>query len=66
MIKILCDSIADLPTEIIKKYNIDIVPLTVIFNQKEYLDGVNISNQEFYKMLRENETIPKTSQHAKD
>ena len=62
MIKILCDSIADLPTEIIKKYNIDIVPLTVIFDQKEYLDGVNISNQEFYKMLRENETIPKTSQ----
>ena len=62
MIKILCDSIIDLPTEIIKKYNIDIVPLTVIFNQKEYLDGVDITNKEFYKMLRESETMPKTSQ----
>lgn len=62
MIKILCDSITDLPTEIIKKYNIDIIPLTVIFNQKEYLDGIDITNTEFYQMLRESETMPKTSQ----
>ncbi len=62
MIKILCDSITDLPIEIIKKHNIDIVPLTVIFNEKEYLDGVDITTKEFYKMLRENETMPKTSQ----
>ena len=62
MIKILCDSITDLPIEIIKKHNVDIVPLTVIFNEKEYLDRVDITNKEFYKMLRENETMPKTSQ----
>ena len=35
MIKILCDSITDLPVEIIDKYNIDVVPLTVIFNENE-------------------------------
>jgi len=62
MIKILCDSITDLPIEIIKKHNVDIVPLTVIFNEKEYLDRIDITNKEFYKMLRENETMPKTSQ----
>ena len=62
MIKILCDSITDLPIEIIKKHNIDIVPLTVIFNEKEYLDRVDITTNEFYKMLRENDTMPKTSQ----
>ena len=62
MIKILCDSITDLPVEIIKKHNIDIVPLTVIFNEKEYLDRVDITTNEFYKMLRENDTMPKTSQ----
>ena len=38
MIKIICDSISDLPIEIIEKYNIDIVPLTVIFDNKEYWD----------------------------
>ena len=47
MIKILCDSITDLPIEIIKKHNIDIVPLTVIFNEKEYLDRVDITTNEF-------------------
>jgi DegV family protein with EDD domain len=62
MIKILCDSITDLPVEIIDKYNVDVVPLTVIFNENEYLDGVDISNKDFYKLLRENETLPKTSQ----
>lgn len=62
MIKILCDSITDLPIEIIKKHNIDIVPLTVIFNEKEYLDRVDITTNKFYKMLRENDTMPKTSQ----
>jgi len=62
MIKILCDSITDLPIEIMEKHNVDIVPLTVIFNEKEYLDRTDISNKEFYKMLRENETMPKTSQ----
>lgn len=62
MIKILCDSITDLPVKIIKKHNIDIVPLTVIFNEKEYLDEVDITKKEFYKMLRENDTMPKTSQ----
>ena len=43
MIKILCDSITDLPVEIIDKYNIDVVPLTVIFNENEYLDKFSTS-----------------------
>ena len=62
MIKILCDSITDLPVEIIDKYNVDVVPLTVIFNENEYLDGIDITSKDFYKVLRENETLPKTSQ----
>lgn len=62
MIKILCDSITDLPLEIIEKYNVDIVPLTVLFNGVEYLDGVNLTNDEFYKMLRNTTSMPKTSQ----
>ena len=62
MIKIICDSISDLPIEIIEKHDIEIVPLTVLFNGKEYLDGENLSNTEFYKMLRESDSMPKTSQ----
>ena len=62
MIKIICDSISDLPIDIIEKYDVEIVPLTVIFNGEEYLDGENLSNKEFYKMLRESNSMPKTSQ----
>lgn len=62
MIKIVCDSISDLPQEILEKYNVDIVPLTVIFNDKEYLAGENLTTKDFYKMLRESDSMPKTSQ----
>lgn len=62
MIKIVCDSISDLPQEILDKYNVDIVPLTVMFNNKEYLDRVTLTTKEFYKMLRESDNMPKTSQ----
>lgn len=62
MIKIVCDSISDLPQEILEKYNVDIVPLTVIFNNTEYLAGENLTTKDFYKMLRESDSMPKTSQ----
>lgn len=62
MIKIVCDSISDLPQEILEKYNVHIIPLTVIFNDKEYLAGENLTTKDFYKMLRESDSMPKTSQ----
>ena len=62
MIKILCDSISDLPLDVIEKYNVEVVLLTVIFNGTEYLDGITLSNEEFYKMLRGTTSMPKTSQ----
>ena len=62
MIKIICDSMSDVPDIIIEKYDVEIVPLTVIFNGVEYIDGVDINNKQFYKMLRESEVMPKTSQ----
>lgn len=61
-IKIVCDSLTDLPKELIEKYDIEVVPLSIIFNEKEYIDGIDMTKDEFYKMLRENESLPKTSQ----
>ena len=60
--KIICDSISDIPNEIIEKYDITIVPLTILIDEKEYVDRVDITNEEFYKILRTSDTIPKTSQ----
>ena len=62
MIKIICDSMSDLPLNILEKYDIDVIPLTVIFNGTEYLDGETLTKDEFYKMLRETDMMPKTSQ----
>ncbi|MFR3499230.1 DegV family protein [Paraclostridium bifermentans] len=61
-IKLVCDSLSDIPKELINKYDIHVVPLTVIFDNKEYIDGVDLSKEEFYKMLRNSENMPKTSQ----
>nr|UWI51354.1 DegV family protein [Clostridioides difficile] len=61
-IKLVCDSLCDIPYEISEKDYIEIVPLTVIFNDREYIEGVDINKEEFYKKVKEIKQIPKTSQ----
>lgn len=61
-IKLICDSLSDIPKELLETYDIHEVPLTVIFGGKEYIDGIDLSKEEFYKMLRNSENMPKTSQ----
>jgi fatty acid-binding protein DegV len=51
LIQIITDSAADLPPKIINKYNIHVVPLTVNIDGNEYIDGVDLSPQEFYKKM---------------
>ncbi|MDD3840780.1 MAG: DegV family protein [Clostridia bacterium] len=60
-IKIITDSCCDLPQEILKKYNIGVVPLEVRFDDKSFLDGVNLTNKEFYNMMKEHKELPKTA-----
>lgn len=62
MVRLVTDSIAQLPTEIIRRYNISIVPVYVIFNGKSYREGVDITNEEFYRRLREADSLPTTTQ----
>ncbi len=58
-LKIICDSLADVPENLIKRYDIEIIPLTIRINDIEYKDGVNITNEEFYKLIKESNEIPK-------
>ncbi|WP_055665286.1 DegV family protein [Desnuesiella massiliensis] len=58
-IALIADSTCDLDKNIIEKYNIHILPLRVIYKDKEYIDRVDITPQEVYDSLK-NET-PKTS-----
>ncbi|HKL79420.1 MAG TPA: DegV family protein [Mobilitalea sp.] len=65
-IRIITDSTSDISTEEAKKLGITLVPLKVIFGDKEYKEGVEISIGEFYEKLVKADKIPTTSQPAPD
>ncbi len=48
---IVTDSTSDLPPELVKQLGIVVVPALVILDGREYVDGVNLSRQEFYQRL---------------
>lgn len=60
-VKILSDSGCDLPKEIIQEYDIDILPIVVTQDDKEYLDQETIDPIQVYKGMRNGETF-KTAQ----
>lgn len=62
--RIIVDSTADLVPEI--KGRVHIVPLTVHFGDKEYIDGVTIDHETFYNRLIESDVLPTTSQATPD
>lgn len=61
-IALLTDSIADLPRELMDKYQIHMLPLNLIAEGSSYLDKVTISSEYFYKMMDEIEEYPTSSQ----
>jgi DegV family protein with EDD domain len=60
-VKILTDSLADIPAEISKELDITTVPLTVRFGTEEYIDRVTLFPTEFYHKLVSSSTLPTTS-----
>jgi DegV family protein with EDD domain len=58
-IALITDSTCCLPQEYIKKYNVHVVSLKIIYKDREYIDGVNITADEVYSKL--NEELPTTS-----
>ena len=60
--KIVTDSGADIPMELVKSLGITVVPLTVSFGEQTYLDGVELSPDEFYEKLINEGIMPTTSQ----
>ena len=56
---ILIDSGCDLPERIRKKYDIEILPLRVIYPEKDYQDGVDINPMMIYQRFPDE--IPTTS-----
>lgn len=60
---VVTDSTADIPSELIEKYNITVVPLSVIFGNESYKeDGKEITIEQFYQKLKQSKMLPKTAQ----
>ena len=61
MLKIVTDGAADMPAEWEKEYDIKIIPLSVQFGERLYTQGIDLIPDVFYRLVKENGVIPKTS-----
>ncbi len=62
LVRIVTDSTADLPAELATELGIVVVPLQVIFGSETFRDGVDLTAEEFFRRLPEEEELPTTSQ----
>jgi DegV family protein with EDD domain len=60
-IKIVTDSTCDLPESAVAEYGITVMPLYINFGSQGYLDGVELSRQEFYERLPDYDPSPTTA-----
>ncbi len=58
---ITADSTCDLSQELKDRYQIHIIPLTILLGGESYLDGVEFSTEDIYTRYRSDGTLPKTS-----
>jgi DegV family protein with EDD domain len=60
-VAVVADSVCCLPQEVLEKYDICVVPLQIVYEGKSYRDGVDITPNEVYKIMRKKENLPTTS-----
>ncbi len=63
-VKIVTDSVTDLPQRFVDELGVSVVPLTVRFGDEELLDGVDITREEFYERLVGAQELPTTAAPA--
>ena len=61
-IKIITDSTLDLPAELIREKNIEVLPLLINFGKESYLDGVEITTKEMIDKINATGILPTTAQ----
>ncbi len=60
-IRIVIDSTSDVTDEIIEKYNLKMVPLTVNFENGSFLDKIELNSKDFFDKLEKAEKLPTTT-----
>lgn len=62
MLRIVMDSAGEIPDEWRSEYNVEVIPVNIQFENKTYLQGIDLSNDDFYRLADSTGVIPKTSQ----
>jgi DegV family protein with EDD domain len=62
MIRIVMDSAGDTPSGWLEEYDIQIIPINIHFGNQMFLQGIDLSNADFYRLVDESGVIPQTSQ----
>lgn len=61
MVKLITDSTNDLNKDILEKYDIEVIPLFVNFDDESYRDGIDITTEGLYQKVEEKGKLPKTA-----
>jgi DegV family protein with EDD domain len=61
-VAIVTDSTAYIPQDLVKKNNITVIPLVVIWGEETLEDGIDIHPEQFYNRLKTAKVMPTTSQ----
>lgn len=61
-VALVTDSTANIPKDLIEKYNISVAPQILIWGNETFLDGIDIQPDEFYTRLKTAKIMPTTSQ----
>lgn len=63
-VRIVTDSSADLPADVVERLGVEVVPLSIRFGGEEYTDGVDLSVSQFYDKLASSAELPETAAPA--
>jgi DegV family protein with EDD domain len=60
-VKIVTDSLGDIPAEIVKNLDITVIPIHVLFGTESFQDGVDLTPEQFFKKMNSTKVMPTTS-----
>ncbi len=62
MLRIVTDGAGDMPSSWLTEYDLHVIPINIHFGERTYLQGVDLTDADFYRLVEEHGEIPKTSQ----
>jgi len=60
-VKIVTDSVADIPAQVVAELGITVIPVLVRFGEETYRDGIDMTTDQFYEKLVNSKIMPTTS-----